>query len=153
MKEVKDLTDAKRSSVEIAKEVGITLKKIRTFNGRRGTAIEADVYLNGKLLAHASDEGIGGCMNIEATFKKEDFDEMRANRKIIQEVEEAIAKYPEVEVEYFGRTSTIKNDLEYVINALIDAKEEEKQFNRDKKKGKSKKYRSAKQRIPRRFRG
>ena len=131
----KNLKESKLSTLEIAKEVGITLKNVRTFDHRRGQSLECDVYLNGKLLAHASDEGNGGCMHIEATFKKDDFDEMRANREIIQEVETAIDKYPEFEMEYYGNTSMMKNDLELIINALADDEVTKKEFNRNKKKG------------------
>ena len=127
--------DATKSTLEKAAEVGITLKKVRTFDGRRGTAIEADVYLNGKLIAHASDEGIGGCMHIEAAFKKNDFDEMRANRKLIQEVEDKLAKYPEYTIEHVGHSYKTKDRLDTIIDYLIDEESAKKAMKREEKKG------------------
>lgn len=131
----KDLKNSKLTTLEKAKAVGITIKKLKTLQGRDGLAFTAEVYLNGVLLAHARDDGNGGMMDIDAAFKRDDFDEMRANRKIIQEVETKLAKYPEYEIEAFGHTYKSKDDLEMIINALVDDVETQKQFNRDKKKG------------------
>lgn len=37
------------------------LKKIKTFNGREGGGYEAEIYLGKKKVAHALNEGNGGC--------------------------------------------------------------------------------------------
>ena len=129
----KNLKEGKKTTLDKAKEAGITIKKLKTLDGRDGLAFTADVFLNGKLLAHARDDGNGGMMDIDAAFKREDFDEMRANRKLIQDVETALAKHPEYTIESFGHTYKTKDDLEMIINALVDDNLTQKELKKNEK--------------------
>lgn len=134
---------SKKTALEIAKEVGITLKKLKTFAGHdAGLGINADICLNGKAFAHAYDDAYGGMMDIDALGSVdkvgdtyEASKELKRNREIIKEVEAAIAKYPEHEVEFGGRSHMVKEDLEGIVNALVDEMETQKQIKRDQKKG------------------
>ena len=134
---------SKKTALEIAKEVGITLKNLKTFEGHdAGLGINADICLNGKAFAHAYDDARGGMMDIDALGSVDKVGDtyeaskkLKSNREIIKEVEAAIAKYPEHEVEYGGRSHMIKEDLEGIVNALVDEMETQKQIKRDQKKG------------------
>jgi hypothetical protein len=52
--------------------INIELKNIKTFRGR-GNGFEADVYVDGKKVAHATDYGDGGPMNFMPIYDKEAF--------------------------------------------------------------------------------
>lgn len=131
----KDLKEGKLSILEKAKVIGITLKKIKSLEMRRGVASTADVYLNGKLLAHANDEGYGGGMDIDPAFKNENWDERKANQKLIQEVEAKLAEYPEYTIEHVGHSYQTTDTLECIICALMDDFETQKIRKREEKKG------------------
>ena len=134
---------SKKTALEIAKEVGITLKNLKTFAGHdAGLGINADICLNGKAFAHAYDDAYGGMMDIDALGSVdkvgdtyEASKELKRNREIIKEVEAAIAKYPEHEVVFGGRPHMVKEDLEGLVNALVDEMETQKRIKRDQKKG------------------
>jgi hypothetical protein len=60
---------------------------------------------------------------------------LKRTRQMIVDVEAAIAKYPEHEVEFGGRSRMVKEDLEGIVNALVDEMETQKQIKREQKKG------------------
>lgn len=133
----------KKDALEIAKEVGITLKNLKTFAGHDGMlGINADICLHGKAFAHAYDDAHGGMMDIDALGGLDKVGEnyavskeLKRNREIIEEVGLAIAKYPEHEVILGGKPYKTKEDLEGIVNALVDEMETQKKLKRDQKKG------------------
>lgn len=133
---------SKKTALEIAKEVGITLKNIKTFEGHDGLGINADICLDGFPFAHAYDDAHGGCMDIRplgGLDKVGDSYEvsplLKRTRQMLVDVEAAIAKYPEHEVELGGRSHMFKEDLEGIVNVLVDEAQTQKQIKRDQKKG------------------
>lgn len=134
---------SKKTALEIAKEVGITLKNLKTFAGHdAGLGINADICLDGFPFAHAYDDAHGGMMDIQplgGLNKVGDSYEvsplLKRTRQMIVDVEAAIAKYPEHEVELGGRPYKVKENLEGIVNALVDEAETQKQIKRDQKKG------------------
>jgi hypothetical protein len=134
---------SKKTALEIAKEVGITLKNLKTFEGHdAGLGINADICLNGFPFAHAYDDAHGGMMDIQplgGLNKVGDSYEvsplLKRTRQMIVDVEAAIAKYPQHEVEFGGRSHMVKEDLEGIVNALVDEMETQKQIKREQKKG------------------
>lgn len=133
---------SKKTALEIAKEVGITLKNIKTFEGHDGLGINADICLDGFPFAHAYDDARGGCMDIRplgGLDKVGDSYEtsplLKRTRQMLVDVEAAIAKYPESEMILGGRPYTNKEDLEGIVNALVDDVETQKMVKRDQKKG------------------
>lgn len=127
---------SKKDAITIAKEVGITLKNIKTFEGHdAGLGINADICLNGKIFAHAYDDAYGGMMDIRPIYST-DKDVYKRNCETIKEVETAISKYPEHEVEMGGgRKYSMKEDLEGLVNALVDDSETQKFIKKNEKKG------------------
>lgn len=126
---------SKKTALEIAKEVGITLKNLKTFEGHdAGLGINADICLNGKAFAHAYDDAHGGCMDITPIYSNNE-NVYSSNRTYLKLVEDTIAKYPEHEVEFGGRSHMVKEDLEGLVNALVDEMETQKMIKRDQKKG------------------
>jgi len=127
---------SKKDALTIAKEVGITLKNIKTFDGHDGAlGINADICLNGKAFAHAYDDAHGGMMDINPISSEDNFLFQR-NRSVISGVEYLISKYPEHEVEMGGgRKYSVKEDLEGIVNALVDDAETQKFIKKNEKKG------------------
>ena len=133
---------SKKTALEIAKEVGITLKSLKTFEGHDGLGINADICLDGFPFAHAYDDAHGGCMDIRplgGLNKVGDSYEasplLKRTRQMLIDVEAEIAKYPEHEVELGGLSHMFKEDLEGIVNALVDEAQTQKQIKRNQKKG------------------
>lgn len=126
---------SKKDALTIAKEVGITLKNLKTFDGHDGAlGINADICLNGKAFAHAYDDAYGGMMDIKPIYSEDKFLFQR-NRELISEIEDLISKYPEHEIEMGGRKYSVKEDLEGLVNALVDEAENQKFIKKNEKKG------------------
>jgi hypothetical protein len=83
---------------------------------------KADLYVNGKKVAYAENDGRGGC-----TFYREYSIELRP---ILKEVEDYCKTLPSKFVTYGERTIEIKSDLEHWIDTLVydisNKKEEDK---------------------------
>lgn len=134
---------SKKDALTIAKEVGITLKNLKTFDGHDGAlGINADICLNGFPFAHAYDDAHGGMMDIHpigGLDKVGDSYEvsplLKRTRQMILDVEDAISKYPEHEIEMGGGKYSVKEDLEGLVNALVDDAENQKFIKKNEKKG------------------
>ncbi|MEK6829769.1 MAG: hypothetical protein AABY15_06635 [Nanoarchaeota archaeon] len=105
-----------KNTIEIAKQLGITLKKIGTFKGHEGMlGINADICLNGKAFAHAYDDARGGEMDITPIgYTKE-------NKDTIAELEEKLKTFPEYKVELGNSNFMMRDSLDDIVNALVDA--------------------------------
>lgn len=64
----------------------LTLKNIKTFNGMDGVGFSASVYIDGKSVGEAIDEGRGGCISLRMSMADRKrveqicYDEVNANR-------------------------------------------------------------------------
>ncbi len=134
---------SKKDALAIAKEVGITLKNLKTFAGHdAGLGINTDICLNGFPFSHAYDDAHGGMMDIQplgGLDKVGDSYEvsplLKRTRQMLVDVEAAIAKYPEHEVMLGGRPYKTKENLEGLVSALVDEMQTQKMIKRDQKKG------------------
>lgn len=135
---------SKKDALQIAREVGITLKNLKTFEGHDGMlGINADICLNGFPFAHAYDDAWGGEMDIKPlggldkvgdSYKPSPL--LERTRKMLKDVETEIAKYPEHEVEMGGgRKFMTKETLDGLVNALVDEHFEKKEVKKSEKKG------------------
>ena len=120
------------TALEIAAELGITLKGHQTFPGHDGqTGMDADICLNGKKVLHVYDSANGGCYD----FRPVDTNYQLA-RDMEAKLEAMISKYPEIEV-HFGadKPTMMKENLEGICCALSCEIDWQKVVKRSQKKG------------------
>jgi hypothetical protein len=121
-----------KKTLATAKELGITLKKLKTFPGHDGMeGFDADIYVNGKPALHVYDSAHGGCFEYSPIGT-----DYKAARSVEAELEEKLKAFPEHEVEMGGgRTYMSRDTLDCVIGALVSEAGFQKDMKRDSKKG------------------
>lgn len=99
----------------------IELKSLKINNdfSEETICFKADVFINGKKVAYASNDGRGGCTFYNA-YTKED-------RPIIEEAEKYCKALPKLVVKIGNSDVEFKQSLESVIDDLVAAKEKEKE--------------------------
>lgn len=113
----------------------VQLKKVKTFVGMDGYGLNADVYINGVHCYFVLDEGSGGEMDFtnQARLTNDP-----AKRKLIEDncklLDDYIATLPPDVSTINGKTYTMKVDLEFFINKLVDEMETEKLRKKQEKK-------------------
>lgn len=120
-----------KTNLEIAQELGITLKNIKTFNGHDGIGIDAVVCVNGKPIARLFDSAHGGCYEYQPVGKDYPKDAWAK----IAEIEKLVASYPETEVSLGSSKFMMKPSLDGVCDALADEYETQKTVKKNEKKG------------------
>ena len=120
-----------KDSLNIAKELKITLKNLKTFPGHDGMeGFDADICIDGKKVLHVYDSAHGGCYE----FRPVDSD-YKAARDVEAELERKIAEYPAYPCQLGGSTRDMKDSLECVIGALVSDHTFQKDIKKDEKKG------------------
>ncbi len=109
------------------------LKKVKTFNGMEGGGYEADVYLGKKKIAHAFNEGSGGCDHLHF-FDRADRAPFEAFVVAWYETSTAKTEWQKL-TEQYGGDPNASNDfkMESWIGSIIDRMEEEKWLKRNSK--------------------
>lgn len=102
----------------------VTIKSVRTMQGRDGIAINCDVLLDNKKVASYHNSGDGGCGLLNAYAIKEDY---KPNREKIKEIETLISKLPKVKSE-FSNDVYLDIDIDWVIEELVEYAKFEKQM-------------------------
>lgn len=120
-----------KTSLEIAQELGITLKNIKTFNGHDGIGIDAIVCVNGKPVARLFDSARGGCYEYQPLGK----DYPKDTWAKIAEIEKLVSSYPETEFSLGSSKFMMKPTLDAVCDALADEHEMQKTIKKGEKKG------------------
>ena len=104
----------RKDTLNIAKELKITLKKVQTFPGHDGMqGIDADIYVDGKKVLHVYDSAHGGCFeytSVDTNFK--------GAREVEADLEKKIATYPAYPCE-IALDKKMKDNLDIVIDALV----------------------------------
>jgi hypothetical protein len=131
----------KQLELQMAEQLGITLKKIKTFSGHDGMmGINADICVNGRPFAHAYDDAYGGEMRIDilgglTQTKSGDYavsDEREKSKKVYAEVMASLKLAPPIVWSYDGGEEYSRPmGLDDLVNALVDAHIAKK----DEKKG------------------
>lgn len=125
-----------KNTLVIAEQLGITLKKIGTFKGHEGMlGINADICLGGKAFAHAYDDARGGEMDIDALCDHKKPETIKANRKIIQDIEDKLKTFPEYKVSLGDSHFMTRDSLADIVNALVDEHTEKQLLKKDENKG------------------
>lgn len=114
------------------KDAKIELKNVKTFHGREGIGLDADLVINGKKVAHVLDDARGGMVDFDPYGK--DHDEIKANRKILSELEEYVKTLPQKQwpAEFGG--GMYDQDLESFVNDLLAEVEKAKTWKKMQKK-------------------
>jgi hypothetical protein len=97
----------------------IELKKLKVFEemSEETTAFVADLWINGKKVAYAKNDGHGGC-----TF----YNAYPEQRELLAEAEAYCQSLPPHVTEFMGKEMSIDQNLEFVIDCLVSEKENEK---------------------------
>lgn len=98
----------------------IELKNLRVNSmfSEETTCFKADVFINGKKVAYASNEGRGGCT---------DYYPYEGQRELLRQAEEYCKALPKNQVEIGGRMHEFAQSLESVIDDLVFEKEKQKE--------------------------
>ena len=120
-----------KRTLQIAKELGITLKNIKTFPGHDGIpGFDADICINGKKVLHVHDGAYGGSYEyrpVDGNYKEA--------YKLQETLNEKIKSYGKHECKLGGRVFMMCDDLDSVCAAIVSEVEFEKQLKKDTKKG------------------
>jgi len=106
----------------------IELKNLKIYDkmSEETLAFTADVYVNGKKVAYAKNDGCGGCTNYNAYSQ--------ADRALLVEAEGYCNALPSTKHEFGGKTVELPQSLESVIDAWVYRVDEEKHNAKQKKK-------------------
>jgi len=112
--------------LNLANERKLSLKKIKFFRGHDGmTGLSCDLYVDGKKVAYCFDDARGGEMEITPYTA--------AHRFVINSLEDDLHKLPAYQCEDFN--FEMNHDLESLVNALAQKYEEDKEFEKNSRKG------------------
>jgi hypothetical protein len=99
----------------------VTIKSVKTMNGREGMAINCNVFLDNKKVAIYHNSGNGGEGMLDAIAVKGDW---KPNREKIKEIEKLISKLPKVKSDLNEHFLDI--DIDWVIEELVEYSKFEK---------------------------
>jgi hypothetical protein len=111
--------------LQIAKEKNLTVKNVKLFRGHDGVGLSCDLYLNNKKVAYCFDDARGGELEVDPVNY--------TLTPVICQINKEINAYPKYKRDDLDMT--FSHTLEYIINALVEKHEEDKQFQKDSKKG------------------
>jgi len=104
------------------KEPKVQVKNVRFHEGREGTGVNADFFINGVKCIHVLDDGNGGCLSIDIlAYGSKDPEKIKA---LVAELEAYVDSLPEKPFEFNGtllkddngNVRMIKNTLEDHLN-------------------------------------
>ncbi len=114
----------------------IELKNIKTFQGRDGYGLNANLYLNGEKIAFVLDEGNGGEMRLQALGNTAE--EMHENTKKIELLQEYAKALPKEKVEGIVGLSEeekwMQPDLACIVDKLFEEEQNKKFIKKLEKK-------------------
>lgn len=100
----------------------VTIKSVKTMQGRDGMAINCDVFLDNKKVGFYRNSGNGGMGSLDAYSIKEDY---KPNREKIKEINVLISKLPKVKSGYLNDV-LLDIDIDWVIEELVEYSKFEK---------------------------
>lgn len=110
----------------------IELKNVKTFRGREGHGLNADLVVNGIKICFVRDAGNGGCMDFDIIGDTDE--ERKVNRAILNMVETYATNLPEKTYPASLGGGNYKQDLESLVNELFDDAEVKKEQKKIAKK-------------------
>jgi len=104
--------------------IKLELKNIKTFRGREGYGLNADLLVNGQKVCFVRDAGDGGCFDYDICG---DTDEERKTNRATLQLVEGYAKSLPKRLYGGGMEGEFQPDLETLINDLFEEKEGDKE--------------------------
>jgi hypothetical protein len=101
----------------------VTIKSVKTMQGRESMAITCNVFLDNKKVAFYSNSGNGGEGMLDAYDVKGDY---KPNREKIKEIEKLISNLPKVKSDISDHFLDI--DIDWVVEELVEYSNFEKQM-------------------------
>jgi hypothetical protein len=101
----------------------VTLKKVKTFDGREGIGLNADVYVNGEKCFYFLDDASGG-----------ESHHYPFNKELYQQLKDYAASLPKEKVTGTRSDFEIQPDIDTLVNKAFEAYELEKSDKRMMKK-------------------
>ena len=118
--------EIKELELQIAKDNGLTLKKIKFFIGHdKMTGLSCDLYMNGKKIAYCYDDARGGEMEIDPYTE--------IHRKTLIDLEGTLKMLPEYQCTEYD--FSLKHSIEHIVNELANDYAEQKDLQKDFRKG------------------
>lgn len=120
-------------SLQLAKELKISLKNIKTFVGHDTMlGFNADLYIDNKKTLHVFDDSYGGSMQYTPALKNQTYKEVY---QIQDEINQQLKQMPPITIELSTRTMEVKENLDGICTALVSEWEWNKKIKRDQHKG------------------
>jgi hypothetical protein len=122
-----------KQSLNLAKELKISLKNIKTFVGHDTMlGFNADIYIDNKKTLHVFDDSYGGSMQYTPTLNNQTYQEVY---QIQNEINQQLKQFPPIIIELSNRTMEVKENLDGICTALVSEWEWNKKIKRDQHKG------------------
>lgn len=120
-------------SLQLAKELKISLKNIKTFVGHDTMlGFNADLYIDNKKILHIFDDSYGGSMQYTPALNNQTYKEVY---QIQNNINEQLKQMPPIIIELSNRTMEVKENLDGICTALVSEWEWNKKIKRDQHKG------------------
>lgn len=121
-----------KNTLATAKELKITLNKLKTFPGHDGMeGFDADICVNGLPVLHVYDSAHGGYFEYRPV-KNQTYKEAS---KIEAELEEKLKPFPKHKVKLGSREFETKDSLDDIVSVLVSEHSFQKGLKLDAKKG------------------
>ena len=107
----------------------IEIKNVKFHKGHEGmTGLNADIYVDGRRIAHVYDDAHGGEFQYDAHWEKsdKDYSKMREKRDVLNELYIYARSLPEYDTPY----GKLPMNLDTLVNKIIRDKEIEKEMNK-----------------------
>lgn len=122
-----------KESLNLAKELKLSLKNIKTFDGHDGAiGFNADLYIDNKKTLHVFDGSYGGSLEYTPTLNNQTYQEVY---QIQDNINEQLKQFPPIIIELSNRTIEVKENIDGICTALISEWEWNKKIKKDQHKG------------------
>jgi hypothetical protein len=122
-----------KESLILAKELKLSLKNIKTFNGHDGmVGFNADLYIDNKKTLHVFDDSYGGSIQYTPVTNKQTYKEVY---NIQDNLNEQLKQFPKIKIQLSTRVMEVQENLDGICTALISEWEWNKKIKRDQHKG------------------
>jgi hypothetical protein len=122
-----------KESLNLAKELKLSLKNIKTFVGHDTMlGFNADLYIDNKKTLHVFDDSYGGSIQYTPALKNQTYQEVY---QIQDNINEQLQQFPPIIIELSTRTMEVKENIDGICTALVSEWEWNKKIKRDQHKG------------------
>jgi len=122
-----------KESLNLAKELKLSLKNIKTFDGHDGmVGFNADLYIDGKKSLHVFDDSYGGSIQYTPVTNKQTYKEVY---NLQNKLNEQLKQFPKIKIQLSTRIMEVQENLDGICTALLTEWEWNKKIKKDQHKG------------------